>query len=215
MKRKLYSDNSVHRISKTALVVINGIDSMTDRDDLASRAIQITLPPVEGRRRGGAEIELEFEEARPRLLGALFASMSRALRDLDSVEMSSEPRMLDAIRWVVAAEPALPFERGEVERTLEQSALAATEAAIENNPVAMGVIGLFSGGETHWRGSITALKDELSKSYSEVRTMKARKVAAELNRAKPALEQLGYVVAQLPSKEARTRRTVFEIKQQT
>ena len=56
-------------------------------------------------RRTEAEMNAEIEALRPRLLGALYMAVARAVKDERQTEVSSNIRMADAARWLTAAEP--------------------------------------------------------------------------------------------------------------
>src|SRR5205807_1752303 len=97
----------------TRPVLFNGIPDLTERGDLASRVIGLVLPPIpEGKRRDEAEFWAEFENKRPRILGALYDAVAGALRELPNVKIKKLPRMADAAKWVTAAEKALGWEPG-------------------------------------------------------------------------------------------------------
>jgi hypothetical protein len=73
-------------------VILNGIEDIVARPDLADRAVFLTLEPIpEERRRPEAELWAAFEAERPRILGVLLDSRSRnaCLRHL------SAPFLLD------------------------------------------------------------------------------------------------------------------------
>jgi hypothetical protein len=81
-------------------VMLNGIEDVVTRPDLADRALFLTLPPIaEAQRRAGQELWREFKLARPYLLGALLDAASHGLRML--------PRMADFAVWAAACETAL------------------------------------------------------------------------------------------------------------
>ena len=53
-----------------------------------------------------------YEEARPRILGALLTAASTALARIHRVKLEEIPRMADFAIWAVAAEPAWGLEEG-------------------------------------------------------------------------------------------------------
>jgi hypothetical protein len=58
-------------------IILNGIEDVITRPDLADRAIFVTLPHVqEERRRAEKEIWCDFESAQPHILGALLDAAS-------------------------------------------------------------------------------------------------------------------------------------------
>ncbi|HEY9269584.1 PriCT-2 domain-containing protein, partial [Achromobacter sp.] len=80
-RRKLYSDLDEVSINLCRPVLLNGIDAIATRPDLADRALVITLPTIPAaRRRQEAVFWDAFEAVRPRLLGALLDAVAGALR---------------------------------------------------------------------------------------------------------------------------------------
>ena len=62
------------------------------RDDLADRALFLTLAPIPGSdRKPEADVLADFVEARPRILGALLDAVAVGLRRLPSVELDHTP----------------------------------------------------------------------------------------------------------------------------
>ena len=62
-------------------VILNGIEDIVERPDLADRALFLTLEPIPAeRRRPEAELWAAFETDRPRILGALLDCGSRGHR---------------------------------------------------------------------------------------------------------------------------------------
>ena len=88
-------------------IILNGIEDVITRPDLADRAIFLTLPHVqEERRRAENEIWREFASAQPYILGALLDAASRGLRALPEVRLEQLPRMADFALWATACETA-------------------------------------------------------------------------------------------------------------
>ena len=76
--------------------------------DIQDRALTVHFQPIIPENRlTDAEIDRRFEEARPRILGALCSALSAALRRHDKMTLSALPRFADAARWAVAAAEAL------------------------------------------------------------------------------------------------------------
>ena len=212
-KRKLYSNRGVERFTKTVFTVLNGIDALTDRDDLASRAIPVQLRSVSAQRLTAIQIEEAFNEALPRLLGALFASISLSISTFGLTHLRREFRMRDAVQWAVAAVPVLPFEPGEIEEVYEKALHSVTEDNAESDPIVTSIVQLLADSES-WRGSLTELHKALAGINREVNRMSARKLVAALGRATPVLSQLGYLVRRLQEKEPGTRRALYSLEKQ-
>ena len=70
--RQLYTDDDEVLFQAARPLLLNGIEEVISRPDLADRAIFLTLPLVgDARRQSERELWRQFELARPRILGAL------------------------------------------------------------------------------------------------------------------------------------------------
>jgi hypothetical protein len=70
--RQLYTDADEVLFQAARPILLNGIDDVIVRSDLADRALFLTLPPIaDRRRRVERQLWHEFEVARPRILGSL------------------------------------------------------------------------------------------------------------------------------------------------
>ena len=80
--RALYSNQDEVLFSAARPVILNGIDDVITRPDLADRAIMLTLDPIaETQRRPEQSLWREFELARPHILGALLDAVVRGLQN--------------------------------------------------------------------------------------------------------------------------------------
>lgn len=111
--RKNYSDDEEKIIGVTRPIMVNGIEDVVGKSDLADRTIFVTLPVIaDEHRRGEKELKAELARVRPRVLGALLSAVSMAIRREHEVYFEKLPRMADFAQWVSAAEPALPWPDG-------------------------------------------------------------------------------------------------------
>ena len=139
--RELYTNSEEVIFDAARPITINGIDDLTGRADLLSRSIALTMPTIEpGKRRTEAGLTAEFERARPRILGALCDAVSVALRRLPDVRLESPPRMSDFATWIVAAEPALPWEAGRFLEAYAANRKAMDDLALDMDRVAAIII---------------------------------------------------------------------------
>ena len=68
--RQLYTDQDEVLFDAARPVILNGIEEIVTRPDLADRAVFLTLEPIpEERRRPEAELWAAFEAERSRILG--------------------------------------------------------------------------------------------------------------------------------------------------
>jgi hypothetical protein len=90
--RKLYTDRDEVLFQAARPIILNGIEDVITRPDLADRAIFLNLPHLqEERRRAEKEIWHDFEAARPHILGALLDAASHGLRALPEVRLEQLP----------------------------------------------------------------------------------------------------------------------------
>src|SRR2546425_1121131 len=70
--RQLYTDDDEVLFQATRPLLLNGIEDVISRPDLADRSIFLTLPHVaDARRQSERELWRQFELGRPRIIGAL------------------------------------------------------------------------------------------------------------------------------------------------
>ena len=141
--RKYYTDNEETIFEVERPVVLNGIAELATRPDLLDRSIIINLQRIEEKdRKTERELEADFAEKHPGILGALLDVVSGALSEVESVNLAELSRMADFQEWVTAAEPALGWEAGTFTAAYTGNRSAANELALEASPVAGAIIGL-------------------------------------------------------------------------
>ena len=197
--RELYSDDEEVVISAQRPLILNGIDEVVARGDLADRAIFLTLGAIpDADREPEADLWARFEEARPRILGALLDALVEGVRRLPDVTFERLPRMADFAKWAVACEGAV-FEAGAFMQAYTGNRAGAVEAVIDASPVASAIRELMQsrGPAATWEGSATELLAELGSRVDE-RVAKgkewpktARALSATVNRVSSALRPAG------------------------
>jgi putative DNA primase/helicase len=138
--RQLHTDRDEMIFEGQRPILLNGIPSLTDRADLADRAITIHLRSIpEVDRRPEDEIRADFERATPGLLGALLTAVSAALRNMPSTKLSRSGRMADFEKLVTAAEPGLGWDHGSFQRAMRENRAEISESAFEADSVAVAI----------------------------------------------------------------------------
>ncbi len=166
-KRRLYRDDDEILFDLKRPVLINGINDLAKREDLASRALIIRMPHIpRSERRREAVIMAEFEAMYPKVLGALYDAVSCALGRVSEVELNGHPRMADFAAWIVAAEPALPLEDGEFLRAYEHNQEEVVMTALESDAVAVGIINL-AYSQPGWQGTMSEMLHILNRDIGE------------------------------------------------
>ena len=216
--RQLYTDQDEVLFDATRPVILNGIEEVVIRADLADRAIFLTLEPIlEGHRRLEAELWTEFDEVRPKILGALLEAASVGLGRLPEIRLERLPRLADFATWVTACEAAL-WPAGTFMAAYCGNRDEVTENVIESDAVAAAVRALVAE-RTEWEGTATELLNTLSakaggrvtiaRSWPET----ARALSGRLRRAATSLRQVGINI--VFHREGRTRKRMIRISCET
>jgi len=154
--RQLYTDQDEVLFEAARAIILNGIEDMISRPDLADRALFLTLPYLsEARRRPEQTLWRAFELACPHLLGALLDAISHGLRALPHLQPERLPRMADFVLWGAACETAL-WPAGTFADAYAVNRRLAVDDAIDADPLATAVRQLVSARGA-WAGSATEL----------------------------------------------------------
>src|SRR5262249_2577594 len=106
--RQLYTDQDEVLFDASRPVILNGIEDIVTRPDLADRAILLTLEPIpEESRRPEAELWSAVDPDCRCILGALLKAGVEGLRRLPEPRLPRLPRMADFALWATACETAL------------------------------------------------------------------------------------------------------------
>jgi hypothetical protein len=195
--RQLYTDDEEVLFQAARPILLNAIDDVISRPDLADRAIFLTLPPInQAQRRAEAELWREFETVRPRILGALLDAAAYGLRSLSDLgrRLQPLPRMADFTLWATACETAL-WPAGTFAQAYEANRRAAIESMIDADPVASCVREIIAQRKT-WIGTAAELLS-FGLGYSGDRLSwrswpkNPRALAGRLRRAQTPLRSLG------------------------
>src|SRR5262249_2335005 len=152
--RMLHTDRDEMIFEAARPVIINGIPNLTDRSDLADRSVTIHLSPIpDAERRPEDELLADFENARPRILGALLDAVSRALANIGAVNLERAPRMADFAKWITAAEPGLGWEPGVFLAAYAGNRRDVVEAAFEADAVAVAIWNLIADRPEGFKGT--------------------------------------------------------------
>jgi hypothetical protein len=190
--RKLYEDDEEQLFDACRPVIVNGIEDVVVLPDLLDRAI-ILHPPLidDDHRRDEAEFWAAFEEARPRIIGALLDAVACALARVGDLKLDRPPRMADFARWVAAAEPALGINKGSFLDAYKKNREQAQSLALEASEVTSAILA-FATRKGTWSGSAGELA-ELLKPEKPPKgwPTSPQGMAGALKRGAPVLRQHG------------------------
>ena len=225
--RQLYTDLDEVLFDATRPVILNGIEDIVARPDLADRSVFLTLEPIaDERRRPEAELWTEFEAERPRILGALLDAVAKGLAELPRTKLDRLPRMADFALWATACETGLrskdgtPWPQGTFLAAYAGNRDEAVEGVIEADPIATAVRAFMAKQaeqtttrtvQAVWTGIASELLGALVEVVGE-RIAKSktwpdspRALAGRLRRAATFLRKIGIDIAFTKEGRARTR----------
>jgi hypothetical protein len=199
--RMLHTDRDEFIFEGSRPIMLNGIPLLTDRADLADRAVTIHLATLpEDTRQPEDELFAAFEAKRAVILGALLDAVAAALRNLATVKLNRPPRMADFAKWITAAEPGLGWDpsvflaaynanRGDVMR----GALEADSVGMAIDQLNPGCAEVFEGTPAELLAAINAIVPE-STRRSKYWPQNPAQMGNRLKRATPLLRPEGYVI---------------------
>ncbi|MEN6373682.1 MAG: hypothetical protein ABFD75_02735 [Smithella sp.] len=110
-KRKLYSDEEDVIFAFRRCAALTAINMCIQKSDLFDRAILIRFDSIHPyQRKEDAELNRQFENEKPRLLGAIFDTLSKAMKIYPEIKIKYLPRMADFCRWGCAIAVALGYD---------------------------------------------------------------------------------------------------------
>jgi len=190
--RRLFTDQDEILFAAARPIILNGIEEVITRPDLADRAILLMLAPIaERQRRPETALWREFELARPRILGALLDAAAHGLQMLPQVDPKRLPRMADFALWVAACEGAFR-PAGTLETAYSNNRRDAIENIVDADPVPACVRELMAD-RAHWTGSASDLLRAGTNVAGWPKNPHA--LAGRLRRAQTFLRTLGIEIA--------------------
>lgn len=195
--RRLYSNDDEYFIQLSRPIIINGIDDLTDRPDLADRAIVFNLQKIdEASRQSTSKLWADFQKEKAGYFGRLLDALVMALRDRESIVITKKPRMVDFCLTACAGLQAFGYT---IEETLAAFLGNRQEVAIDvltANPVGR-IIAHFMANKTYWRGTAEeVLLDARTNNYDMYSFLPSgtrfpSQFAKELRRIAPSLKLQG------------------------
>lgn len=208
--RQLYTDQDEVLFDAARPVILNGIEDIVTRPDLADRAVFLTLEAIpEDRRRPEAELWASFDAERGRIFGVLLDAVVEGLKRLPDTRLPKLPRMADFALWASACETAI-WPAGTFWAAYCGNRDEAVEGVIDADPVAAAVRAVMTE-RTEWTGTASDLLGALGEAAGE-RIAKSktwpdspRALSGRLRRAATFLRKIGIEVSFEREGRARTR----------
>ncbi len=206
--RQLYTDNDEVLFDGGRPVILNGIEDVVNRPDLADRTIFQMLEPIaEENRRSERDLWTAFEKKRPGILGALLDAIVVGLVKLPETRLERLPRMADFAVWITACETAF-WDLGTFMTAYDVNRDEAVENVLESMPVATAVRTFVANRsrqyppQTNWIGTAAELLRQLTETWADDGVNRGgkgwpstpRALSGQLRRAATFLRKVGIEV---------------------
>lgn len=161
-ERALYTNTDEVLVEVQRPVIINGIEDLASRPDLSERSLHIELVPI-GKRKTEEDLNRQFAQDWPHIVGGLFEAASAALRDCGTIHIDDLPRMADFTKWACAGVPALGYSTDAFLAAFRSNLADGMISSVENSPVGR-VLMDFIRKRGQWQGTSTELLSQLGSS---------------------------------------------------
>ncbi|MDQ3431360.1 MAG: ATP-binding protein [Actinomycetota bacterium] len=192
VRRRLYSDADLTVFAFRRVVLLNGVDLGTVRDDLADRLLTVELHRITDRQLD-ANIAHAWAQAHPRILGALLDLAAKVLRVLPGMTVADLPRMADYARLLAAVDQVLGTDGL---ATYRQLAADLAADAVTGDPVLSAITQTLTAP---WVGTAAELLGRLGDrpEHGKAWPRSARGMTGLLRRKAPSLRRVGWQVDDL------------------
>jgi putative DNA primase/helicase len=195
--RKLFTDADERQLRFCKPIILNGIDDLATRSDLADRVISVQLEPIPGaRRQTEADLWAAFAELQPQLLATLLDLVAKVLAT-GSVDVPLE-RMAEYSRLGAKVAIALGLPPAAFSDAYRANRDTASRTALESSSIGPVIMRMVSKGRFH--GLITGLLRDLQATADPFEQRHAdwpttpRALGGELRRISPNLARIGISV---------------------
>jgi hypothetical protein len=140
-KRRLYTDDEDVIIELRRAVILNGINVPTDRGDVLDRSLVVELERIpDSERKTEEELWERFEAEHPKLLGALFDTLAKAIALKPSLKLSRRPRLADWGEYAAAVYEVMGWGAETFLKDWDEVVKVQNQATLDGSPVAQAII---------------------------------------------------------------------------
>jgi hypothetical protein len=165
--RSLWTNNDEVLFEAARPAILNGIDDVITRPDLADRSLFVTLELIsDQRRRADSELLADFETKRPHILGVLLDALAVGLKRLSTIDLPEKPRMADFAVWATACETAF-WPAGTFKAAYDDNLKEVVDTVIDADLVGSAVRQMAEKQSKEWTGTATELLRVLGASQPE------------------------------------------------
>ncbi len=165
-QRMLYSDDTDIIRNIRRIVGLNGINLSATQPDLLERSIIIELNTIaEEERKNEEDLWQEFNELKPKILGGILNTLSKAMTIIPNIKIDCLPRMADFAKWGEAVSQALGYKEGSFIQIYRENIKEINLKGVEEDMVASAIVALLNSeeSENRWEGTMLELLEDLTK----------------------------------------------------
>ncbi len=213
MKRSLYTNDDEFIRSYRRCFVLNGIGASMWRADLLDRAVIFDIPILKTTR-PEKDMEAEWKEFLPGILGGFFTAVSKAMNTVSQVRGHHKFRMSDFAQWGGALAEALGYSQDEFFRKYQESVDRKWQETAEDSVFGKKISDLLEKHGGYWTGSTAELLTEIKPDDEDQKGIPktAKWLSTELVRIAPVMRNIGIDIVKKEKREAGTGRRIFVIR---
>lgn len=166
-KRALYTNNEMYVQKLHNTIVINGISVIPKESDLAERFLVVNLKKLTPEKmRREKDLWDSFNNELPYILGAIFETLSKAMRHFETLSLENMPRMADSFADMIAIALALGISEEEF-RAIYTENVDKMNKLRADTPLVEAVRETMNGLQMHGK---RALEGKAERVYSIIRS---------------------------------------------
>lgn len=167
-KRSLYTNDEDFIYEMKRAVLLNGINAPAERGDFQDRVLPVELERIpDSERNSEATLWTAFEAQHPKILGAVFETLSAAMKELPGVDLRKRPRLADWGEYAAAVYEVMGWGTEQFITDWGQVVKAQNQGTLDGSPVAQTVIS-FMGDRSRYEGPSSDLHGKLAEEAGKL-----------------------------------------------
>ena len=142
--RKLFTDNTEFTVCIKSNIILTCITDVVSKSDLAERSNVINLERV-AYRRSEASVNKQISNLLPKILGAVFNTLSVVFATADSIKLDNPPRMADFAQFAMAAIKAVGLDENKFLSLYTNHVVEAIGVCASDDPLISCIQALVDG----------------------------------------------------------------------
>lgn len=195
-KRELYTNSNVIIRKIKNIIILNGIDIVPNKTDLLERSLLFELEKIPQEKRIPDKVYWNnFEKKRPYILGAIFDTISKAIKIKKTLKLEKTHRMSDAYTDMVAIALAIGISQEEFITIFNENIAKLEETRSEENFFCNTIKDYLEKEYAQRRGKVSVMYDRIkpfSNNESKYFPKSSSHFSRKLNKERNTLIKLGY-----------------------